>query len=298
MLFLLLAIASSSAISLLLRAGSRHVKNNMAMFATNYFVCLLCSFFFLFDHLRPASLGGVPFCFGLGLVSGFFYLFTFVLNQVNIGKNGVVLSAVFMKLGVLVPTLMAVVVYKESLRGLKAVGFGLALAAIVIINSGAKASAQGNSDAAPETSLKGSVPFLSGSGLLLVGLLLSSGFTDSLANIYEQNGAAALKDHYLFFTFLFAAVFSLLIGKLKKQHFTLTDAFWGVLIGVPNYFSVRFLLAALHELPATLCYPVCNAGTIVVISAVGVLLFKEKLTGRGKVGLGLILIALILINLG
>ena len=71
----------------------------------------------------------------------------------------------------------------------------------------------------------------------------------------------------------------------------------GILAGIPNYFSSWFLLKALVRLPAMLVYPVFSVGSILLVTGFGALIFKERLEKRQWLGLGLILIALILLNL-
>jgi len=61
--------------------------------------------------------------------------------------------------------------------------------------------------------------------------------------------------------------------------------------------SARFLLAALTELPAFVAYPTYSVGAIVVISLFSFLLFREKLSKLQLAGVGIILAALVLLNL-
>jgi multidrug transporter EmrE-like cation transporter len=56
------------------------------------------------------------------------------------------------------------------------------------------------------------------------------------------------------------------------------------------------LLLALGELPAVLVYPVCSVGTIVAITVVGILFFKEKLSAKKISALVMIMAALALLN--
>ncbi len=51
------------------------------------------------------------------------------------------------------------------------------------------------------------------------------------------------------------------------------------------------------RLPDMLVYPALSVGTILLVTAAGALLFREKLTRREWAGLGLILAALVLLNL-
>ena len=84
---------------------------------------------------------------------------------------------------------------------------------------------------------------------------------------------------------------------VKKQHFSKTDALWGVLIGVPNYFSARFLLYALGSIPAIVAYPVYNVTVILIVSVLGFLLFKERCSKRKLSGIAVILLSIVLLNL-
>ena len=66
---------------------------------------------------------------------------------------------------------------------------------------------------------------------------------------------------------------------------------------MPNYFSARFLLLSLSQVPAVVAYPTYSVATIVLITVVGMLAFGERLTRRQKLAMGVILVALVLLNL-
>jgi multidrug transporter EmrE-like cation transporter len=60
--------------------------------------------------------------------------------------------------------------------------------------------------------------------------------------------------------------------------------------------SARFLLWALREVPAVVVYPSFSVGTIIVVTLVGVAAFREQVEKRKLAALGLILGALVLLN--
>lgn len=283
MTYLLLAILSSSLIAIFMRLGDKHIKNNMVMFMANYAVCMGISMFYMKSINPFVSATGIGFTAFVGIFSGIMYLVNFVLLQFNINKNGVVLASTFMKLGVLVPTIMAIVAFHETPGVKQIAGIVVAVLAILVINLD-------KSDNAGENG-KGSAK------IWLVVLLLMGGLTDSLANIYEKNGNPELKDQYLFYTFGAALLLSVVMAFIKKQHVTLKDLGFGVIIGIPNYFSARFLLLALGNLDAIVVYPVYNVATILVVSTVGVVAFKEKLNLRKCLGILCIILALVLLNI-
>lgn len=251
----------------------------MGMFVVNYLICTICSYYYMGDVKLFESAPGIGFTVFLGILSGILYLGSFMLLQWNIRANGVVLSATFMKLGVLVPTLMAIVIFHEKPEVMQIIGFALAIFAIILINFEKEAMQEGNHK------------------LYLLILLLGGGITDSMANIYDKMGSTLLKDHYLIFTFFMAAVLSLVltIRSRKKIHFY--DILFGVIIGVPNYYSARFLLLALGSVPAVITYPVYSISTIALIAAAGVLLFREKISKQKAVSLGIIMVSLVCLNL-
>lgn len=280
MFFLFLAILSSTLVSLFMRLSEGHSKNAMVMFIANYAACSIVGRCFMGSTpLLPTGSGGT-FALVLGIFGGVLFLLSLALYQLNIRKNGVVLSALFMKLGVLVPTAMAMLFFREIPGIPQVLGFLLAIGAILVINLDG-----GNASGA------------AGSGLLLVLLLLAGGLADSFTNIYDELGNPQWKDHFLFFIFLAAGFISLVVALIQNKPFGAGDILFGLLVGVPNYFSSRFQLLALGSLPAIVVYPVYNVGTIILISLAGVLFFRERLSRRKLMGLAMILAALVLLNL-
>ena len=279
MLYLILAIISSALVSICMRLSERHVRSNMVMFTVNYAACLAISRLYMGDVHLFAPESGMRWAVILGAVSGFLYLAGFVMLQRSIHHNGVILSSASMKLGgVLIPIVLAMALFRERMGGVQMVGAAIAIAAILLMNLE-----------------KGEVR-RDGKKLWLLALLLTSGLTDTMANVYDKTGAAALKNHYLFYTFLAALLTALVLALVRKQRPGPADVFCGLIIGIPNYFSARFLLLALASVPAVITYPVYSVGTMIVISMTGLLFFKEKLSRQKKYALLMILVALVLLN--
>jgi len=295
MLYTILAVLSSASISLILRFGEAKIKNNFAMFFSNYIVCAIMAKIYMgnFDFTRD----GISFAIGLGFFSGFFYLGSFLLLKFNIVKNGVVLAATFAKLGVLVPTIMAITIYHETPRILQLAGIMLSLIAIIIINGG---KSEDNPNDTSESIPKDVSEHKSKNKmkrLWLIVLLIVGGFTDSFVNIFENDGNPVLKDQFLFFIFATAAVLCVIMLVVQKHRPSREEIIWGAIVGVPNYFSARFLLLALGKLPAIIVYPAYNIATILIISMVGIGVLKEKMDKRKAIGMGMILASLVLLNI-
>ena len=279
MMYLILAILSSAGVSLVMRLSVDRIKNNITMLAAGYLSCTLLALLhtLISGNIRLSG-EGFPLTAVLGGAAGILLLAGFVFLQLNVKINGVVLSGVFAKLGVLVPTLLSVLIFKEKPKILQIIGFALAIAAIILINSEHDEKKAGSKTA-------------------LILLLLSNGLADSMSKVYEEVGCEDLQDVYLLISFFSAFILCIILLLCKKQSVTPADVGYGLLLGVPNYYSARFLIKALATVPAVAAYPTYSVATIVVITVAGVLLFHEKLTKRQIIGMAVIAAALVLLNL-
>ena len=278
MIFLLLAILSSSMISILMRVSSKRVSADLSMLAVNYLICAILGLGY--TGFQPATPAHTDFRVTMlvSVISGAFYLAGFVLFQHYTQKNGIVLSSIFMKLGLLEPVAMSMVIFREAPTIVQVAGFFLAVAAIVLINL--KKDDSGKSF---------------GWGLLV--MLVVCGGCDAMSKIYERVGPAALSDSYLFFTF--AVAFLLCVGLVlyQKEKPGVPEFLFGTLIGIPNFFSAKFLLGALTKLPAVVVFPSFSVATLLIVTLAGVVVFRERLNRLQWVALAGIIVALILLNI-
>lgn len=277
MLNLLLAIASSALVSITMRLSEGKANNTIAMLMVNYIMCAGLSWAFAGFSFPNGD--GIPFALGLSLVNGVLYLAGFVLLQYNIRVNGVVLSSTFIKLGLLVSMVVSVAFFGERPGSMQWLGFVLAVTAIVLMNFRPGAGKAGKA-------------------LWLLLLLLAGGGGDAMSKVFGELGNPALESHFLLGTFFVAflicagMVFSGKAGKPEAR-----EIFFGLVIGIPNFFSAKFLLGALNDIAAVIVYPVYSVATILTVTMAGVLLFREKLEKRQWIALGIILLALVLLNM-
>ena len=113
-----------------------------------------------------------------------------------------------------------------------------------------------------------------------------------MAKIYEELGVGALKNHFLLYTFIVAFAMCVAVCLLKKQGLTKADLGFGLLIGIPNYGLALFLLLSLSSIPAMIAYPTYSVASIVLVTLMGVMVFKEKLSHRQGVSMMIIFAAL------
>ncbi|MBE6107797.1 MAG: hypothetical protein E7192_04080 [Erysipelotrichaceae bacterium] len=271
MIYLCLAIFSSAMVSVTMRLSETKTKYPLALLAANYLMCSMIALVYCSSFVADISLTA------FGIFSGCFYLGSFILMQYNIQQNGVVLSSTFMKLGVLVPIVASMLFFKEMPTTTQCFGLFLAVVAIVLL--------KGKSDQQKLMLLP------------LIALLVGGGLTDFTSKIFEQLFVSEWKDMFLFLTFFSAMILCIGLMMLKKQKMTKSELLYGFLIGIPNYFSARFLLLSLSSVDAIIAYPTYSVATILLVTLLGNVLFHEHLSSRHWKIMLLILTSLILLNL-
>lgn len=280
MISLCFAVLSSAMVAIVMRLGTRKVQHNIGMLTVNYIVCSLLS------GLYGGVQGGFAFggsqeglTLAMGLINGVFYLASFVLMQLNITANGVVLTSIFQKLGLLVTLVLSVVVYHEIPDVMQGSGFLIAVAAIILMNY-----RKGSSNV--------------GSKIALIAMLLVNGMAEGMSKIFKESGVdMALEGRFLLYTFAMAMVLCAVLMRMKGQKIGKMEILCGAMIGIPNFFSAKFLLGALESLSSVIVYPVFSVGTILVVTLTGVLAFRERLNRNQWIGMGAILVALVLLNI-
>ena len=275
MFYLGLTILCSVLNSIILRFSNCKVKNELAMFASNYVVCIILSLIHLDNN--------IPYHFELdvlllGVITGFLYIASFFFFKMNIKENGMVLSSTFMKLGIIIPTLIAIFVFEEEPKITQILGILLSILAIILMNY-------------EKDEINKSSKF---SWLIL--LLIINGFSDASANIFEN--ITTMNDAiFTLMAFGFAFIFTIVAMVKNRQRIKCEDLIIGIILAIPNFYSVLLLMKALESIDAILVYPIYSVGSIIVVTIIGALFFKEKLSLNKWISLGFILFALVLLNM-
>lgn len=278
MFSLLLSILTSALIAVLMRLSSDQVRSPLGMLFANYLVCTLLGAAYTDFRIFLPQEPGFSTALELGLFNGGVYLSSFVLYQYNTRKNGIVLSSIFMKLGLLVPMVLSILFFNEIPSAVQIAGFVLAVIAILLINY-KKDGATGNL------------------GFSLILLLILGGCADAMSKVYKVLGTEALSDQFLLYTYGTAFILCTTLMILKKEYPGKREFLYGALIGVPNFLSTKFMLGALTSIPAVVAYPTFSVSTMLLVTLAGTVFFREKLTKNQWIALAIILVALVLLNI-
>lgn len=281
MFFLIMTIASHSLVMFAMRFTEAHSGNRYAATVCTYIVCAVISFFMVEDFTLFKWEPAYYFTVLMAAYNGICMTMGMILCRLSMGKNGTPISTTFNRLGVLIPTVFSIVLFGERPGLVQIAGIALAIIAIIYINSGKESKRQNHIE-----SMK-----------LLIGIFFVGGCIDLNTKIFELYGNKELNEYYIFVTFIFCVLVSLMIMLKKQRKFQKTDVMIGALTGIPNTFILFFSLKAVQYLPAYIVFPAYSAGVILVVNVVNYLFFRENLSKEEKIATILVAIALVLINI-
>lgn len=295
MLFLIGSIFLSSYLTLAFKVCERYKIDLFQAIVFNYITCVVTGSFVNGSfpvNLDTMHLAWVQWGFAMGVL----FISLFNLIGITAQKNGVAVATVANKLSLVIPVLFAVFLYGEVVAGFKLAGIVTALVAVVLTCYQPASAGDSEGKAAPGIQLTYLLPFI---------LFIGSGFLDSIINHVQKKYITESNSNAFLITGFFSAAFIggiILISQLlrKRETFAVKNLLAGILIGIPNYFSIWCLMKFLKTSPmqSSANIPVNNMGIVLFSSIVAWLFFKEKLSIINWLGIILSIAAIALIAFG
>lgn len=215
------------------------------------------------------------------LVTGLFFISNFVAYSKSVHANGVGVTITAMRLSLLVPVLISIYLYNEYLGSAEIAGVVFVFGALVLLIPKSNGVRVGRINA----------------GWLLLIVFLISGFADASLKIYKEEFSMRLNES-LFMSLVFFGAF--LIGIIacivrKGPLATKEEVKLGTIIGIPNLYSSIFLIYTLNDISGSIAYPLVNTLNVMGGTALGIIRWKDKVTNLQWIGLGMALIAMIIL---
>jgi len=276
MISLLLATVCSASIALIFKFSEGRGLNRYAVTSVNYLAAICVSLIMVlaqqieFTSWRMGLTIGVP--------AGVCFFLSFVFYQLSVRDSGAGLAGMFGKLGILMPMLMSLILWREFPTLIQSGGILLAVCAILVVSFGG--------------GLRGGSLH---SALFL--LFLFGGLAEFSNKLFQKYGLSGEKAYFLLIVFSVAFIVSMSMTIKHGKKPTFIDFITGVAVGIPNMFSSFFLIRALDFLPTAVVFPVYSAGSMALIIILSRLIYKEKMNSRSFIAVGMTMLALVLINM-
>jgi drug/metabolite transporter (DMT)-like permease len=293
LLFLFGSIVFSSYLTLSFKVLQRYGIHLMQAIVFNYWTCVITGSFV--NGRFPIHAGTVnEKWFQWACIMGGMFFVIFNIIGFTAQKIGVAVASVANKLSLIIPFIFSIYLYNEETTALKIAGIIIALAAVILTCYPQKKENESSASASKTLLI-----------IFPVILFFSSGLLDTLIKYVEQQFLNDdNKNDYLITAFAAAgtvgtAVMSFLLftGKMK---FDKKSILAGIIIGIPNYFSIWCLVRVLKDYAtnSSQIIPINNMGIVLFSAVAAMVLFKEKLSVINWAGIILSLGAIALIAYG
>jgi len=284
MIFIFFSVFFTALVFLILKEFQRFKIDNLQGIVVSYFVALFIGFVYSDSTLSYDYLIHKNWIWGAVCIS-IIFITVFNLMAITAQKGGLSVMSVANKMSVVIPIGLGVLLYKENIGFLKVTGIVLALLGVWLTSK-----------------KEGKEKFEKRFWYLPLFIFIGSGLADSIMN-HMQIFWVPQKELDVFSTSLFlfcgaigivVCLIKLMLGKLKPSLYSFIG---GLVLGVPNYFSIYFLLKALSQpnYESSLVFSVNNVSIVLVSVLLGVLLYQEKLSKQNYLGIGLSVLSIIVL---
>ena len=284
MLDLALSILCSSLIFVIFKLYTRFKIQTLYAIIVNYMTACTVGFFLSDVTVSLIEIPSKKWFYGT-LLLGLLFIIIFNLMAKTSQILGVSVASVATKMSLAIPVLLGVVIYGEDLGPLKVLGIVLALAAVYF------------------TSVKkGALAFNRRALYLPLLVFLGSGIIDASIQYAEQYLVPTV-EFPIFSSTVFASaalcglIFVLIRSRKTPMKILPRSILGGIALGVPNFFSIYFLLRALQNdvLNSASVFTINNVAIVMFSTLLGILLFKEVLSIKNWVGITMAVLSILLV---
>ena len=287
MIYLLLSIIASTIIFIIFKLFEKFNINILQAIVVNYCIAFTTGVLAYKGTITISQLPNLDW-FYYTLVLGALFIIVFNLMAITTQRSGLSVVSVATKMSVVIPVLFGLLYYNENLGAIKLFGIGIALIAVYL------------------TSNKSYQRTVINRKLIVLPILVfvGSGIIDTSIKFLED-AYVANNDVPLFsaIIFLAAAIIGFIIIILQVMSgsfkFEFKNVIAGICLGVPNYFSIYFLVKTLRSdiLESSGIFAINNVSIVTLSTFAGIFLFKEKLIRKNWIGIGLAILSIILISI-
>ncbi len=275
MIFLLLSIVCSVAVSVLLKLARRQGMLVTQMVAVNYPVAAACCVYFLRPDMGQwqSYLPAWPLFLALGLLLPT----VFVMMGRAVDAAGIAKADAAQRLALFLPVMAAFVLFGEVLTSNKLIGLLLAVPALLALLYRPAGGKHGGVHAA---------------GYLLA-VWAGYGIIDILFKRLSASGQALAPTLLLAFVLAGVLIWAYLLWR--RTSWNRASMVGGLLLGLLNFANILFYIRAHQAYGSnpTLVFAGMNLGVIVLGTLIGGLLFREKIHAVNAAGIALALMAII-----
>lgn len=280
---LILSILSSSLIFILFRSFPRFKVDTLQAVVANYFVAFACGILLFSNELNalknPEIMLATPYAFMCGVL----FISLFVIMGISSQKNGVATTSIAVKMSMALSVLLVLIAKSSPLNISTLLPLFLAIIGVFLVSYQEKKEA------------------LNGSVWMLGVLFLGSACLDLVLYFVQDTWLPTFhKGIFASLGFGMAGcmgiAYLVLLRVQRKMDLNLRSWIAGIVLGIPNYFSIYLLVNAYQsmEMSPQQVLSIANVGVVLSSALVGFLLLREPFSQKKGWGIVFCLLALTL----
>lgn len=258
----------------------------------NYLACICTGWIMSGAHPFAVQLMKEPW-FPYAFVLSLFFIVGFYFFGVAIQYWGMGVMTAVQKLSLIISASVGFAVTHTLPTGIEILGIitGIIAIPLLLFSNGNRTDFNTKADVLRKALLLAVVSWAI-SGCIEIGLLIVE------RTVSTESGNPLFIGTLFMFAFAWGMLQLVRSRKLISKFFTVKHLAAGWALGIPNYFSIYYLMRSLgSENSPGIVIPIINTATILVATLLGVVLFQEKLSTIQIAGVAMALLTVLLLSL-
>ena len=252
----------------------RNINTNQAI-TFNYLTAALIALFIGDVNYNIYNLINTDWFYST-IALGLFFIVMFNIMAITTQKLGISISSMASKMSLIIPVIGAVIFQNASIGVYKILGIIIAIISVYLTFKKSEQTAKPT---------------------LAILLFLGAGILDMWLDSIRNNFLSSTVDFNLFILTVFFTAFS--VGLIKiiwdRKKIIKKNIVAGIVLGVPNYFSIYFVLLALENLGGIYVFPILNIGVVLFSAIISWLFYQEQMSKTNWMGIVLACLSILII---
>jgi len=275
MIALSLAIILTTVLFLVFKEFSKRDINTHQAITFNYLTAALIALFIGDINYNVINLINADWFYST-IALGVFFIVMFNIMAMTTQKLGISISSMASKMSLIIPVIGAIIFQNSSIGAYKIAGIMIAIIAVYLTFKKSE---------------------LTSKPTLAIILFFGAGILDMWLDLIRNNYLSSDIDFNFFIATVFFTAFS--VGLLKViwdgKRILRKNIVAGIVLGIPNYFSIYFVLLALENLGGIYVFPILNIGVVLFSSIISWLFYQEQMSKTNWIGIVLACLSIIII---
>ena len=275
MIALSLTIILTTVLFLVFKEFSKRDINTHQAITFNYLTAALIALFIGDANYNVTNLENADW-FHSTIALGAFFIVMFNIMAITTQKLGISISSMASKMSLIIPVIGAVIFQNASIGIYKIAGIIIAIVAVYLTFK------KSGSTIKPT---------------LAIILFFGAGILDMWLDFIRNNYLSSNIDFNLFIVTVFFTAFGMGLLKViwEGKRILRKNIVAGIVLGVPNYFSIYFVLLALENLGGIYVFPILNIGVVLLSAIISWLFYQEQMSKTNWMGIGLACLSIVII---